>query len=99
MSNCEFMYEPTALKQAVYKVWLKIISPPPLQRLSSLQETEDDLDYQPHPYAEEGNFDDHFELENITIPDDDESFQKVLRDLGSKFNQMALICKPVDGEN
>uniref|UniRef100_A0AAQ6I8L3 Cadherin domain-containing protein n=1 Tax=Anabas testudineus TaxID=64144 RepID=A0AAQ6I8L3_ANATE len=68
-------------------------------RLSSLQETEDDLDYQPHPYAEEGNFDDHFELENITIPDEDESFQKVLRDLGSKFNQLALICKPVDGEN
>lgn len=65
-----------------------------VQRLSSLNETEGDLDYQPHLYAEEGDLDDHLELEDITIPEDGESFQTALKDLGSKFNQLALICKP-----
>ncbi|XP_040015002.1 cadherin-like protein 26 [Xiphias gladius] len=63
-------------------------------RLSSLRETEDDLlDYQPYLYAEEGDSDNVSELENITIPDED-SFQKALKDLGPKFNQLASICKP-----
>nr|XP_046241227.1 cadherin-like protein 26 [Scatophagus argus] len=69
-------------------------SPFLLQRLSSLQETEDDLlDYWPHLYTDEGNLDNFSELDNITIPDND-SFQKVLKDLGPEFNQLASICKP-----
>ncbi|XP_070759291.1 cadherin-like protein 26 [Enoplosus armatus] len=65
------------------------------QRLAALQETEENLlDYQPHLYAEEGDYDYFSELESIPIPDDD-SFQEALKDLGPKFNQLASICKPL----
>ncbi|XP_035805438.2 cadherin-like protein 26 isoform X2 [Amphiprion ocellaris] len=63
-------------------------------RLSALQETEKDLlDYEPHLYAEEGESDSVSDLEKIYIADDD-SFQKALKDLGPRFNQLASICKP-----
>ncbi|XP_051272508.1 cadherin-like protein 26 [Dicentrarchus labrax] len=68
-------------------------------RLSSLQETEEDLQGdQPHLYADEGDSDNHSELEDITIPDNN-SFQKVLKDLGPKFNRLASICKPPHLQN
>uniref|UniRef100_UPI0037E92B56 cadherin-like protein 26 isoform X2 n=1 Tax=Semicossyphus pulcher TaxID=241346 RepID=UPI0037E92B56 len=62
------------------------------RRLTSVRETEDDLDYQPHLYAHEGDSDNLSDLEDITITDDD-SFQKALKDLGPKFNQLASICR------
>ncbi|XP_042261543.1 cadherin-like protein 26 [Thunnus maccoyii] len=68
-------------------------------RLSSLEQKEEDLgDYQPHLYAYEEDSDNLSELENITIPDDD-SFMKLLTDLGPKFNQLASICKPPHLQN
>ncbi|XP_070708486.1 cadherin-like protein 26 [Pempheris klunzingeri] len=67
-------------------------------RLSSIKETEEGLlDYQPHLYADEGDSDNHSELEDITIPDDD-SFQKALQGFDPKFNQLASICKPTNTE-
>ncbi|XP_008291658.1 cadherin-like protein 26 [Stegastes partitus] len=70
-----------------------------LQKLSSLQETENDLlDYEPHLYAEEGDSDSVPDLEKIPIPDDD-SFQKALKDLGPSFNQLASICQPPKTQN
>ncbi|XP_044079630.1 cadherin-like protein 26 [Siniperca chuatsi] len=68
------------------------------RRLSSLQKTEEDVDYQPHLYADEGDLDNLSELENICISDDD-SFQISLNDLGPKFNQLASICKPPPIQN
>ncbi|XP_042358475.1 cadherin-like protein 26 [Plectropomus leopardus] len=69
------------------------------RRLSSLQEKEADLlDYQPHTYAEEGDFDNQSELENIVIPEDD-SFDKALQDLGPKFKELASMCKPPHMQN
>ncbi|XP_010753854.3 cadherin-like protein 26 [Larimichthys crocea] len=65
------------------------------RRLSSLQKTGDDLlDYQPHIYADEGDCGTLSELEQITIRDNDDAFQKALEDLGSKFNELASICRP-----
>ncbi|XP_023283791.1 cadherin-like protein 26 [Seriola lalandi dorsalis] len=69
------------------------------RRLSSLQETEDELlDYEPHLYAEEGDSDHLSELESITIPDVD-SLQKTLEYLGPKFRQLASICRPPHIQN
>ncbi|XP_010795086.1 cadherin-2-like [Notothenia coriiceps] len=69
------------------------------QRLSSLQGKEADLlDYEPHVYAEEGDFDVLSELENIILPDKD-SYQKALNNLGPKFKQLASICKPPHIQN
>ncbi|KAL3059134.1 hypothetical protein OYC64_011128 [Pagothenia borchgrevinki] len=69
------------------------------QRLSSLQGKEGDLlDYEPHVYAEEGDFDVPSELENIILPDKD-SYQKALNNLGPKFKQLASICKPPHIQN
>ncbi|KAK5912962.1 hypothetical protein CesoFtcFv8_002789 [Champsocephalus esox] len=69
------------------------------QRLSSLQGKEADLlDYEPHFYAEEGDFDVLSELENIILPDKD-SYQKALNNLGPKFKQLASICKPPHIQN
>ncbi|XP_035517596.1 cadherin-like protein 26 [Morone saxatilis] len=69
------------------------------QRVSSLQEREEDLlGDQPHLYADEGDSDNLSELEDITIPDNN-SFQKVLKDLGPKFNRLASICKPPHIQN
>ncbi|KAF3855889.1 hypothetical protein F7725_016612 [Dissostichus mawsoni] len=69
------------------------------QRLSSLQGKEGDLlDYEPHVYAEEGDFDVLSELENIILPDKD-SYQKALNNLGPKFKQLASICKPPHIQN
>ncbi|XP_050930512.1 LOW QUALITY PROTEIN: cadherin-like protein 26 [Lates calcarifer] len=69
------------------------------RKLSSLQETEDNLlDYEPQLYADEGDSNILIELENITIPDDD-SLQKALTDLGPKFNQLASICRPQHIQN
>ncbi|XP_071350316.1 cadherin-like protein 26 [Trachinotus anak] len=68
-------------------------------RLSSLQETEDELlDYQHHLYAEEGDSVHLSEVDNITIPDED-SIQKSLEDLGPKFRQLASICMPPHTQN
>ncbi|KAK2862497.1 hypothetical protein Q5P01_002030 [Channa striata] len=68
-------------------------------RLSCLQETEDDLlDYKPHLYAEEGDSGDPVDLDAIAIPSD-YSFQIMLKDLGPKFKQLALICKTPHIEN
>lgn len=69
------------------------------RRLTALSETEDDLlDYQPHLYADEGDYDSILELEKILIPDD-VSFQNTLKDLGPKFNQLASICNPLQTQN
>ncbi|XP_029287289.1 LOW QUALITY PROTEIN: cadherin-like protein 26, partial [Cottoperca gobio] len=67
------------------------------QRLSSLQDIEDQLDYLPHLYKDEGDSDSDSELENI-IPDED-SYQNVLNDLGPGFEQLASICKPPHTQN
>ncbi|XP_037630749.1 cadherin-like protein 26 [Sebastes umbrosus] len=67
-------------------------------RLSSLQETEGDLNYPPHLYADEGDSDDLSELEDITVSDDD-SFQEALKDLGLRFKKLASICKPPHVQN
>ncbi|XP_074524792.1 cadherin-like protein 26 [Halichoeres trimaculatus] len=62
------------------------------RRLSSLQETEEEqLDYEPHTYADEGESDQISELEDIIIPDQD-SLQKAVNDLGPKFKRLASIC-------
>ncbi|XP_056157668.1 cadherin-like protein 26 [Lampris incognitus] len=63
------------------------------QRLLSLCTTEDLDDDQPHLYAEEGHFDTLSELEPISLPDDCLDLT-MLEDLGSKFSQLASICKP-----
>lgn len=69
-----------------------------LQRLSSLQETEEELlDYEPHLYKDEGESDQTSELDDIVIVDQD-SLQKVVKDLGPKFKQLALICRESKGE-
>lgn len=63
------------------------------QRLTTLQEIEDEpLDYEPYLYADEGELDTLSELETITISDDD-SLEKALNELDSKFNQLASICQ------
>ncbi|XP_041837178.1 cadherin-like protein 26 [Melanotaenia boesemani] len=63
------------------------------QRISSLEETEKDLlDYKPHSYKEEGDSDILSELDKLSIPEE-ESFQKILKDLGPQFNQLAAICQ------
>ncbi|XP_047438530.1 cadherin-like protein 26 [Mugil cephalus] len=71
-------------------------------RLASLQDTENELlDYEPHVYAEEGEPNEpggNSELENIAIPDD-ESFQKALKNLDARFNQLASVCKPPNLQN
>lgn len=65
-----------------------------LQRLSSLYETEAEvLEYQPHPYADEGDAGTISDMENISIPDD-HLFQNALTDLGPEFQNLASICKP-----
>uniref|UniRef100_A0A3Q3XIV5 Cadherin domain-containing protein n=1 Tax=Mola mola TaxID=94237 RepID=A0A3Q3XIV5_MOLML len=56
------------------------------------------VEYQPHLYADEEDLDTLSELENITVPDDD-SFQKVLNELGPEFRQLAAICKPPHIQN
>ncbi|XP_059185589.1 cadherin-like protein 26 [Centropristis striata] len=64
------------------------------QRLSSLQETEEDLlVYEPQIYADEGNPYSLAELDSIDILDG-YSFQKALEDLGPKFRELASICNP-----
>uniref|UniRef100_A0A3P8UZP3 Cadherin 27 n=1 Tax=Cynoglossus semilaevis TaxID=244447 RepID=A0A3P8UZP3_CYNSE len=56
-------------------------------------EIEDEpLDYEPYLYADEGELDTLSELETITISDDD-SLEKALNELDSKFNQLASICQ------
>ncbi|XP_020489445.3 cadherin-like protein 26 isoform X2 [Labrus bergylta] len=62
------------------------------RRLSSLQQAEEHVDYQPHLYADEGDLDKLSELEDITIPDQD-SFHKALNNLGPKFNDLASISR------
>ncbi|KAG7229629.1 hypothetical protein INR49_012673 [Caranx melampygus] len=69
------------------------------QRLASLQGTEDEqLDYEPHVYAEEGDLDCLSELDSIADTDED-SLQKTVKDLGPKFMQLAYICLPPHAEN
>nr|XP_019942004.1 PREDICTED: cadherin-like protein 26 [Paralichthys olivaceus] len=64
------------------------------QRVTTLQQTEvNQLNDLHHVYAEEGDEDDHTELDSISIPDDD-SFQKTLETLDLKFKTLASICKP-----
>ncbi|XP_030634244.1 cadherin-like protein 26 [Chanos chanos] len=52
------------------------------------------FDYDPHPYAFEGDFegDSNPDLDSISIPDDDFSYDQLL-DLGPRFNQLGVICK------
>lgn len=65
-----------------------------LQRLSSLYAREaEELEYQPHPYADEGDADTISEMETISIPED-HLFQNTLKDLGPEFQNLASICKP-----
>ncbi|XP_029908320.1 cadherin-like protein 26 [Myripristis murdjan] len=69
------------------------------QKLSSLQATDEELgDYQPHLYADEGDSDTVSELEHISIPDENLN-PSALQDLGPKFNQLALVCKPQQIQN
>lgn len=51
-------------------------------------------EHQPHLYADEGDSDELSDFESVTVPDDDELFGKTLENLGSRFDQLALICKP-----
>lgn len=68
-------------------------------RLASLRGTEDEqLDYEPHLYAEEGDSDCISELDSIIITDED-SLEKTLKDLDSKFMQLAYICMPPQTED
>ncbi|KAM7423271.1 hypothetical protein PAMA_011020 [Pampus argenteus] len=70
------------------------------KRLCLLDEMEEDLaDYQPHPYADEGDSVSISELESISIPDDENAFMKSLTDLDIKFKKLASICKPQQFQN
>ncbi|CAJ1051380.1 cadherin-like protein 26 [Xyrichtys novacula] len=68
------------------------------RRLSTIQKTgEELLDYEPHLYADEGECDQIADLEDIITPDRD-SVQKAVKELGPKFNQLALICRKSQGK-
>lgn len=81
-------------------LYCKVWPPPPLlQRLFSIQATEEDLgDYNPHLYADEGDSDTISELERISIPDDHLNLRE-LQDLGPKFRELADICRPPRAQN
>lgn len=67
-----------------------------LQRLFSLQESDDLLDYEPRVYTEEGDANTPSELETISIPDENPtSFLEMLNDFDPRFKQLVYICKPV----
>lgn len=62
--------------------------------MATLQEPGKELDdYEPHVYAEEGDADHNFELDDISITD--VSFDPEM-DLDIKFNILASICMPSD---
>ncbi|XP_029006658.1 cadherin-like protein 26 [Betta splendens] len=89
MNTTDFLYE-TDVSYMMESTVLALLH----WRLSTLQANEDNQDYEPHVYAEEGDANDLLELEDVTLPDEDELFRKTLSNLGSKFNQLASICQP-----
>ncbi|XP_034387957.1 cadherin-like protein 26 [Cyclopterus lumpus] len=66
-------------------------------KLSRL-ETDEDLEYPPHLYADEGDSDTLSELDDISIYDED-SIEKATTDLGPNFKRLASICKPPHTQN
>ncbi|XP_041112657.1 cadherin-like protein 26 [Polyodon spathula] len=64
------------------------------QRVDSLYSGQDDcLEYNPHPYADEGEEPEMLHLDVISIPDSEFSPDQLL-DLGPRFKTLACICNP-----
>lgn len=65
-----------------------------LQKLLSLQEVEEALEEDwPCCYTEEGKLEKHSELDCITIPDEEDSLQRALTDLGPAFIPLASVTQ------
>lgn len=66
-----------------------------LQKILSLRGAEEALEEDwLHRYTDEGELDKHCELDCITIPDDGNSLQQALADLGPAFIPLASTTEP-----